>query len=42
MKPILRAGVLYFAALFGAGFLLGVLRELWLREHFGSRAAELA
>jgi pimeloyl-ACP methyl ester carboxylesterase len=38
MKPAL----LYFAALFGVGFLLGVVRELWLARHFGGRAAELA
>ena len=42
MKPILRAGALYFAALFSVAFVLGALRELWLRGHLGSRAAEFA
>ncbi|MDH7499551.1 MAG: hypothetical protein QHH30_04115 [candidate division NC10 bacterium] len=38
---ILKAGVLYFALVFGAGFVLGPIRILWAVPHFGSRAAEL-
>jgi hypothetical protein len=34
---ILKAGVLYFAVIFGAGFVLGPIRILWL----GTRVAEL-
>jgi hypothetical protein len=38
---ILRAGALYFALAFGAGFVLGVLRVLWLVPMVGTRTAEL-
>lgn len=38
---ILRAGALYFALVFGAGFLLGIGRVLWLEPRVGLRAAEL-
>jgi hypothetical protein len=38
---ILKAGVLYFAVVFGAGFVLGPIRILWLVPRFGTRAAEL-
>ncbi len=38
---ILKAGVLYFALVFGAGFVLGVLRILWVVPRFGTRIAEL-
>ena len=38
---ILRAGVLYFALVFGAGFVLGTIRILWLVPRFGTRMAEL-
>ena len=41
MMPILKAGVLYFALVFGAGFVLGPFRILWLVPHFGTRTAEL-
>ena len=38
---ILKAGVLYFALAFGAGFVLGALRILWAAPRFGTRTAEL-
>lgn len=38
---VLRAGALYFALAFGAGFLLGFPRVLWLVPLVGVRAAEL-
>ncbi len=38
---IMKAGVLYFALVFGAGFLLGSIRILWVVPHFGTRIAEL-
>ncbi len=38
---ILKAGVLYFALVFGAGFVLGTVRLLWGVPHFGTRIAEL-
>lgn len=38
---ILKAGVLYFALVFGAGFLLGPIRILWVVPRFGTRMAEL-
>jgi hypothetical protein len=38
---ILKAGVLYFAVVFGAGFALGPVRLLWAVPRFGTRAAEL-
>jgi hypothetical protein len=37
----LKAGVLYFALAFGAGFVLGSIRILWVVPHFGERTAEL-
>lgn len=37
---ILKAAVLYFAFVFGAGFLLGTIRVLWIVPHFGTRWAE--
>lgn len=39
---IVRAGVLYFAFVFGAGFVLGVVRIMFLVPLVGARAAELA
>lgn len=38
----LTAAAAYFAAVFGAGFVLGVARTLWLVPRIGARAAELA
>jgi MFS family permease len=40
-KIVLKAAGLYFAAIFGAGLMLGTLRVLWLVPQVGSRAAEL-
>ena len=39
--PILKAGVLYFALVFGAGFVLGAIRIRWVAPQFGTRMAEL-
>jgi hypothetical protein len=38
---ILRAGAAYFAIVFGAGFMLGLIRVLWVLPQFGERIAEL-
>ena len=38
---ILKAGVPYFALVFGAGFVLGPIRILWVVPRFGTRMAEL-
>ena len=38
---ILKAGLLYFALVFGAGFVLGPIRILWAVPRFGMRTAEL-
>lgn len=38
---ILKGGVLYFALVFGAGFVFGTVRVLWAVPRFGERAAEL-
>jgi type IV secretory pathway TrbD component len=37
----LKAGILYFALVFGAGFVLGPIRILWIVPRFGTRMAEL-
>jgi hypothetical protein len=38
---ILKAGALYYALVFGAGFVLGGFRVLWVVPRFGTRMAEL-
>jgi hypothetical protein len=38
---ILKAGMLYFVFVFGAGFLLGPIRILWIVPRLGTRVAEL-
>jgi len=38
---ILKAGVLYFAIVFGARLVLGPIRILWVVPRFGTRMAEL-
>lgn len=38
---VVKGGVLYFALVFGAGFLLGPIRILWLVPRLGARLAEL-
>ena len=37
----LKAGSLYFLLVFGAGFVLGFVRVLWLAPRLGTRTAEL-
>src|SRR3989304_8570757 len=38
---ILKAGAVYFALVFGAGFALGTIRPLWVVPTVGTRTAEL-
>ena len=38
---IVKAGVLYFALVFGAGFMLGTIRTLWIVPRLGTRMSEL-
>ena len=38
---IMKAGVLYFTLVFGAGFVLGPIRILWVVPRLGTRIAEL-
>ena len=38
---IVKAGVLYFALVFGAGFVLGTIRTLWIVPRLGTRMAEM-
>ena len=41
VMSILKAGALYFALVFGAGFVLGTVRTVWVVPRFGTRMAEL-
>lgn len=41
VRQILKAGVLYFVLVFGAGFVLGPIRILWAVPRWGTRMAEL-
>jgi hypothetical protein len=41
LMQVLKAGLLYFALVFGAGFLLGPIRIIWLAPRIGARRAEL-
>jgi type IV secretory pathway TrbD component len=38
---VVKAGAIYFALVFGAGFVLGTIRTLWVVPRFGMRMAEL-
>ena len=38
---ILKTGIIYFLLVFGAGFILGPIRLLFVVPHFGARVAEL-
>lgn len=38
---VLKAGILYFVLVFGAGFVLGPIRVFWAVPRFGTRMAEL-
>lgn len=42
MATLLRFSILYYLLVFGAGFVLGVVRVSWLLERMGERNAELA
>jgi hypothetical protein len=38
---ILKTGIIYFMLVFGAGFIIGPIRLLFIVPHFGTRMAEL-
>ena len=38
---VLKVGLLYFALVFGTGFVLGPIRVFWVAPHLGERTAEL-
>jgi hypothetical protein len=40
-QQVVKAGSIYFALVFGAGFVLGTIRVLWLVPAVGTRTAEL-
>jgi hypothetical protein len=41
MSQVLKAGALYFAIVFGVGFVLGTIRVLWVVPRIGERTAEV-
>jgi hypothetical protein len=41
LRSPLKAGLIYFAIVFGCGFLFGTIRTLWIAPHLGDRMAEL-
>jgi hypothetical protein len=41
VRKIIRGGALYFAIVFGTGFMLGTIRVLWAVPQCGTRMAEL-
>jgi hypothetical protein len=41
MSRAFKAGVLYFALVFAAGFVLGAIRQAWVVPRLGVRTAEL-
>jgi hypothetical protein len=41
MTRVVSLGLLYFVLVFGAGFVLGPIRVLFVEPHIGTRAAEL-
>ena len=41
MIQAFKAGLPYFAIVFGGGFLFGIIRTLWIAPRIGTRAADL-
>jgi hypothetical protein len=41
MMRILKGSLVYFAIVFGCGFVFGTIRTLWVVPHIGTRSAEL-
>jgi hypothetical protein len=41
LVQILKAGLLYFAIVFGMGFVFGAIRTVWIVPRVGTRLAEL-
>jgi hypothetical protein len=41
LVQILKAGLLYFAIVFGMGFMFGAIRTVWIVPRVGTRLAEL-
>lgn len=39
---MIRSGLIYFSAVFGAGFVLGAIRTMWIVPWIGARRAELS